>query len=316
MTNREIAERCLRDEAHAILSLIPQLDESFDRAVELILNCHGKCILTGVGKSGHIGAKIASTLSSMGTPSFFVSPLDFYHGDLGVISHDDIVIAISNSGQTDDLLRFIPFLTEEHIPLISMTSNPNSLLARNSTCHLSVAIDREACPLNLAPTNSTTATLAMGDALACALMERRRFGERDFAKYHPGGTLGRRLLTKAHDIMRTDELPTIAPDMPLGEAVIHVSQGRLGLCVIVQDGKVTGIITDGDVRRAMQSLKERFFNVPVREVMTRTPKCVNPEAKITEIVHLMQEKKIHAVLVTDEQNHLLGIVDNFSCGAI
>ena len=316
MSNIEIAEKCLRDEAQAILSLIPQLDESLDKAIELILNCHGKVILTGVGKSGHVGAKIASTLSSTGTPAFFVNPLDFYHGDLGVISHSDIVIAISNSGQTDDLLRFIPFLTEEHIPLIAMTSNPNSLLARNSTCHLSIAIDREACPLNLAPTNSTTATLALGDALACVLMERRRFGERDFAKYHPGGTLGKRLLTRAHDIMRTDDLPTIAPDMPLGEAVIHVSKGRLGLCVIMENDQIQGIITDGDIRRAMENLQERFFHVPVGEVMTKAPKSVGPNAKITEILNLMQAKKIHAVLVADKQRHLLGIVDSFSCGAL
>lgn len=316
LTNREIAEHCLHDEAHAILSLIPQLDENFDKAVELMLQCRGKVIVTGVGKSGHIGAKIASTLSSTGTPSFFVNPLDFYHGDLGVISHSDIVVAISNSGQTDDLLRFIPFLTEEHIPLIAMTSNSESLLAKNSTCHICVAIDREACPLNLAPTNSTTATLAMGDALACALMERRRFGERDFAKYHPGGTLGKRLLTKAQDIMRSDELPTISPDMALGEAVIHVSKGRLGLCVIEEEGAVSGIITDGDIRRAMQNLKERFFHVPVSQVMTRTPKTVSPNTKITDIVRIMQDNKIHAVLVVDDRHRLLGIVDNFSCGAI
>lgn len=316
LTNREIAEKCLQDEAHAILSLIPQLDEGFDKAVELMLGCKGKVIVTGVGKSGHIGAKIASTMSSTGTPAFFVNPLDFYHGDLGVISHADIVLAISNSGQTDDLLRFIPFLTEEHIPLIAMTSNPSSLLARNSTCHICVAIDREACPLNLAPTNSTTATLAMGDALACALMERRRFGERDFAKYHPGGTLGKRLLTRAQDIMRSEDLPTIAPDMSLGEAVIHVSKGRLGLCVIEENGTVAGIITDGDIRRAMQNLKERFFHVPVSQVMTRAPKTVGSNTKIMDILHLMQDNKIHAVLVVDDKRRLLGIVDNFSCGAL
>ena len=316
MSNREIAEQCLRDEAHAILSLIPQLDENFDRVVELILACQGKVIVTGVGKSGHIGAKIASTLSSTGTPSFYVSPLDFYHGDLGVISHNDVVIAISNSGQTDDLLRFIPFLTEEHIPLIAMTSNPDSLLARNSTCHLSIAIDREACPLNLAPTNSTTATLAMGDALACALMAQRHFGERDFAKYHPGGTLGKRLLTKAHDIMRRTDLPVICPDMPMEEVVVHVSQGRLGLCVIEEDGVVTGIITDGDVRRAMQHLRNRFFQTPVSQVMTPNPKTVDEDAKITDIMNLMHQYMIHAVLVVDDSRHLLGIVDSFSCGGV
>jgi arabinose-5-phosphate isomerase len=313
MTNREIAEQCLRDEAQAILSLIPQLNDAFDQAVELIMNCRGKVILTGVGKSGHIGAKIAATLSSTGTPAFYVSPLDLYHGDLGVITRDDVVIAISHSGMTDELLRFIPFLIEENIPLISITSNPDSLLARNSNCHINAAIRREACPLNLAPTSSTTATLAMGDALACALIERRQFKERDFARFHPGGSLGRRLLTRARDVMRSDDLPVIGPDMPMGETVIHVSEGRLGLCVIVEDGEVTGIITDGDVRRAMQNLKKRFFDVTVKEVMTHNPKCVNPNTKISEIQHILQNNKIHAVLVVDAQHHLLGIVDNFSC---
>ena len=316
MNNRKIAEKCLRDEAQAILNLIPQLDEQFDNAVELMLNCTGKVILTGVGKSGHIGAKIAATLSSTGTPAFYVSPLDLYHGDLGVITRSDVVIAISHSGQTDELLRFVPFLIEEQIPLIGITSNPDSLLARNSTCHVNVGISSEACPLNLAPTSSTTATLAMGDALACALIERRQFKERDFARFHPGGTLGKRLLTKARDVMRSDELPTIGPDVPLGEAVIHVSKGRLGLCVITEGEHILGIITDGDVRRAMQNLKERFFHVPVSEAMTRTPKTVTPDTKITDVLRVMQDNKIHAVLVVDAQRRLIGIVDSFSCGVV
>lgn len=313
MTNREIAEQCFRDEAQAILSLIPQLDEHFDKAVDLILNCTGKVILTGVGKSGHIGAKIAATLSSTGTPAFYVSPLDLYHGDLGVMTHDDVVIAISHSGMTDELLRFVPFLIEEHIPLIGISSNPESLLARNSTCHINVGIGREACPLNLAPTSSTTATLAMGDALACALIERRQFKERDFARFHPGGSLGKRLLTRARDVMRSEDLPIISPDTTLPETVTHVSAGRLGLCVIIEDDKIQGIITDGDVRRAMQNLQEQFFEMPVSAVMTRSPKCVGPDTKISEIQRVMQKNKIHAVLVVDAQQHLLGIVDNFSC---
>ncbi len=313
MTNKEIAVQCLRDEAQAILSLIPQIDGEFDRAIDIILRCKGKVILTGVGKSGHIGAKIAATLSSTGTPAFYVSPLDLYHGYLGVMTTDDVVVAISHSGMTDELLRFIPFLIEENIPIIAITSNPESLLARNSTCHINVGITGEACPLNLAPTSSTTATLAMGDALACALMERRNFKERDFARFHPGGSLGKRLLTRAKDVMRSDDLPVIAPGMSLAETVLHVSQGRLGLCVIVQDGKVEGIITDGDVRRAMQNLQEKFFRVPVEEAMTRHPKSVCPTTQISEIQRILQENKIHAVLVVDEDNHLLGIVDNFSC---
>ncbi len=314
MTPREIAERCLRDEAQAILNLIPHLDEQFDRAIELILSCKGKVILTGVGKSGHVGAKIAATLSSTGTPAFFVNPLDIYHGDLGVVTRDDVMIAISHSGNTDDLLRFIPYLIEEKVPLIGMTSNPDSLLARYSTCHIVLSVSGEACPLNLAPTSSTTATLAMGDALACVLMERRHFQARDFARFHPGGTLGKLLLTRASDVMRTDDLPTMPPSLPLGEAIFRVSRGRLGLCVALDgEGRITGIITDGDVRRAMQSLKEQFLTTPASEVMTRNPKCVSPDTKIREIQDIMGKHKIHAVLVADGERHLLGVVDHFSC---
>lgn len=310
---RSIAEKCFRDEAKAILDLIPQLDEHFDEAVGLILRCTGKVIITGVGKSGHIGAKMAATLSSTGTPAFFINPLDVFHGDLGVMTSNDVVLAISNSGQTDELLRFVPYLLEHEIPLIGISGNPESLLAKYSNCHLNVKVNREACPLNLAPTSSTTATLAMGDALACALIEMRHFRAKDFAQFHPGGTLGKRLLTTARDVMRSNDLPVIPPDMPLGEAIIHVSKGKLGLCVAISDNVVVGLITDGDVRRAMENLKDKFFNVPVSQVMTCTPKCVYPETKIAKIQHIMHHNKIHTVLVVDEEKHLLGVVDHFSC---
>ena len=201
MQTREYAIQCLKDEAQAILDLIPNIDKEFDDAVELIFRCHGKVIVTGVGKSGHIGAKIAATLSSTGTPSFFINPLDVFHGDLGVMTKDDVVLAISNSGQTDELLRFIPMVLHMEIPIIGMSGNPQSLLAKYSSCHLNVSVKKEACPLNLAPTSSTTATLAMGDALAVALMEKRNFRPQDFAHFHPGGELGKRLLTTAQDVM-------------------------------------------------------------------------------------------------------------------
>ncbi len=295
------------------MSLIPQLDEQFDEAVKLIMACRGKVILTGVGKSGHIAAKIAATFSSTGTPAFYINPLDVFHGDLGVMTSDDVVIGISNSGQTDELLRFVPFLLESKIPLIGISGNADSLLARNATIHLTVKVEQEACPLNLAPTSSTTATLAMGDALACALIEARQFRERDFARFHPGGSLGRRLLVTAGDVMRTEDLPVIPPEMKLGEAIIHVSFGKLGLCVAIDQGRIVGIITDGDVRRAMEKLQERFFNVQVQEVMTRTPVCVSPETKVSEILRILHERKIHAVLVVNEQHELLGVVDNFRC---
>lgn len=308
----ETAIKCLQDEAQALLDLIPQIDDNFDRTVELILHCKGKLIVTGVGKSGHIGAKIAATLSSTGTPSFFINPLDAFHGDLGVISQEDVVLAISNSGQTDELLRFLPYLIDKRIPVIGMSGNPHSLLAQYATTHLNAGVNREACPLGLAPTSSTTAALAMGDALACALMEARSFKASDFAQFHPGGTLGRRLLTRARDVMRTDELPVISPDMKLGEAVIHVSRGRLGLCVAEAEGRIVGIITDGDVRRAMESSQDSFFQLTVADIMSRHPKMVSPDTKVTEIEQILQRNKIHCVLVTDEDAHLLGIVDSFS----
>ena len=199
MTSKEYAIQCIKEEAEAVLGLIPQLDDSFEKAVNLMYDCKGKIIVTGVGKSGHIGAKIAATLSSTGTPSFFINPLDVYHGDLGVMTADDVVLAISNSGLTDELLRFIPMVLHMQIPIIGMSGNPESLLAKYSSCHLYVGVEKEACPLNLAPTSSTMAQLAMGDALAVALIQKRHFKPRDFAQFHPGGELGKRLLTLGTD---------------------------------------------------------------------------------------------------------------------
>lgn len=310
---KDIAVKCFQDEAQAILNLIPQLDENFDKAVEIIYECKGKIIITGVGKSGHVGAKMAATLSSTGTPAFFINPLDVFHGDLGVMTKDDVVIAISNSGQTDELLRFIPYLLEHNIPLIGISGNPDSMLATYSNSHLTVAVNQEACPLNLAPTSSSTATLVMGDALACALIKVRNFNASDFAQYHPGGSLGKRLLATARDVMRSNDLPVIEPSMKLGEAIIHVSKGKLGLGIVVVNDKIEGLITDGDVRRAMERLQDKFFNVPVADVMTVSPKCVTPDTKIAKIQSIMHKNKIHTVLVVDDEKHLLGVVDHFSC---
>ena len=313
MTTREYAIQCIKDEAQAVLDMIPQLDDNFDKAVELIYDCHGKVIVTGVGKSGHIGAKIAATLASTGTPSFFINPLDVYHGDLGVMSKGDVVLAISNSGQTDELLRFIPMVLHMEIPIIGMIGNPTSLLAKYSTCHLNVAVKKEACPLNLAPTSSTTATLVMGDALAVALMEKRHFRPQDFAQFHPGGELGKRLLTTAQDVMITEKLPILSPDMHLGDAIILVSKGKLGLGIAIVDGQIAGLITDGDIRRAMERWQAEFFDRTVADIMTRTPKKVSPQAKISEVQKIMNQNKIHNVLVVNEQNQLLGVVDRYAC---
>ncbi len=314
MQTREYAIQCLKDEAQAILDLIPNIDKEFDDAVELIFRCHGKVIVTGVGKSGHIGAKIAATLSSTGTPSFFINPLDVFHGDLGVMTKDDVVLAISNSGQTDELLRFIPMVLHMEIPIIGMSGNPQSLLAKYSSCHLNVSVEKEACPLNLAPTSSTTATLAMGDALAVALMEKRNFRPQDFAHFHPGGELGKRLLTTAQDVMRSDDLPVITPDMHLGEAIILVSKGKLGLGIAMNaDDTIAGLITDGDIRRAMEKWKAQFFDKTVSDIMTVTPKTVTRQTKISDIQKMMNRYKVHSVLVTDKERHLLGVVDHYSC---
>lgn len=313
MTTREYGIQAIRDESQALLDLIPRMDENFDRAVDLILRCKGKVVVTGVGKSGHIGAKIAATLSSTGTPSFFINPLDVFHGDLGVMTNEDVVIAISNSGQTDELLRFIPMVLHMQIPIIGMTGNPNSLLAKYSTFHLYVGVKKEACPLNLAPTSSTTATLAMGDALAIALMQKRDFRPQDFAHFHPGGELGKRLLTTAQDVMRSDNLPVFPPETRLGEAIMMVSEGKLGLGVAETDGHIVGLITDGDIRRAIERWQAEFFNHTVSDIMTRQPKTVEPKTRITDIQRVMQQYKIHSVLVVNKENELLGVVDHYSC---
>ncbi|MBP3726275.1 MAG: KpsF/GutQ family sugar-phosphate isomerase [Bacteroidaceae bacterium] len=313
-TPRAIAEQCLRDEAQALLNLIPQLDDAFDRAVDLLYTCKGKAIVVGVGKSGNVGAKIAGTLSSTGTPAFFANPLDVFHGDLGVMTPHDVVLALSNSGQTDELLRFIPFIRHMHIPIIAITGNADSLLAKYSDVHILARVEREACPLNLAPTSSTTAAMAMGDALAIALMQRRGFQPRDFAQFHPGGELGKRLLTTATDIMHTDNMPTLHADMHLGDAIIRVSKGKLGMGVAIgNDGRIAGLITDGDIRRAMEKWQADFFNKQVADIMTTTPKCVAQDTKVTDIQRIMNTYKIHSVLVTDDDRHLLGIVDHYSC---
>ena len=313
-TVRHWGEQALKEEAQAILDQIPLMDENFEKAVDMMFHCQGKIIVTGVGKSGHVGAKIAATLASTGTPAFFINPLDVYHGDLGVMTDKDVVLALSNSGQTDELLRFIPMVLHMNVPIISLTGNPNSLLAKYSNYHITVKVKKEACPLNLAPTSSTTAALAMGDALAIALMQVRHFKPRDFAQFHPGGELGKRLLTTAEDVMRSDDLPIIPQDMHLGEAIIHVSKGKLGLGVSLdKEKRVIGLITDGDIRRAMEKWQAEFFNKTVSDIMTTTPKMVNLNTKISEIQHIMNKYKVHTVLVVDKEKHLLGVVDHYAC---
>ena len=307
------AIKCFQDEAEAIMDLVPQLTDDFSRAVELIYNCKGRFIITGVGKSGHIGAKIAATLASTGTPSFFVNPLDAFHGDLGMFTSNDVVMAISNSGNTDELLRFIPLLQERNIPIIGMTGNPESLLAQYSTCHLNIKVKREADPLNLAPTSSTTATLAMGDALACALIEIRHFRPEDFAQFHPGGSLGKRLLTRVKDAMVSTNLPIVTLDQKISETIIEISKTKQGIAVAIDNGKIAGVVTDGDVRRAMQSKQDVFFDLKVKEVMSSHPKVINDNAKLSEAEKMMRQYNIHSLVVVNDSNDFVGIIDSFSC---
>lgn len=310
---REYAIKCFKDESQAILDLIPQLTNDFDKAVDLIYNCQGRVIITGVGKSGHIGAKIAATLASTGTPSFFVNPLDAYHGDLGMFKSEDVVLAISYSGYTDELLRFIPLLINRNIPIIGISSNPKSLLAEYSTCHLNIHVKREACPLNLAPTSSTTATLAMGDAIACALMKIRNFKSSDFAQYHPGGSLGKKLLSKVKDHMVSNNLPIILPNDKVSDTIIEISKTKLGIAVVINESKIIGVVTDGDVRRAMQNKKNIFFDLTVKEIMTNNPKIINQNAKLSDAEAIMRQYNIHSLIVVDDNNCLVGIIDSFSC---
>ena len=306
------AIRCFIDEADAIKALIPRLDDNFPRAVEMIYQCRGKVIVTGVGKSGHVGEKIASTLASLGTPSFFLNPLDAFHGDLGMIAPGDVVMAISYSGNTDELLRFIPLLIERDIPIIGISGNAASLLAKYSACHLDIQVDHEADPLNLAPTSSTMATMAMGDALACALAEIRQFKAADFAQFHPGGTLGRRLLSHAKDYMMTENLPIVAPDSKFVDALITVTGGKLGLAIVLDaKGQLTGIITDGDVRRAVQKYQRDMFNITVADVMTPNPKTCRPETNLTQVDEMLRRHNIHALIVTDDNGKVVGIIDSF-----
>ena len=314
MTNViDVAKKCFQDEAEAILNLIPKLDDNFTKAIELIIESKGKFIVTGVGKSGHIGAKIASTMASTGTPAFFVNPLDAFHGDLGMIGEGDVVLAISNSGQTDELLRFIPLLKERNIPIISMSGNPASLLAKFSDCHLNVSVEREACPLNLAPTSSTTATLAMGDAIACALMTVRNFQAQDFAQFHPGGSLGRRLLTRVKDYMISENLPIVTRESKISDTLMQISRTKMGIAVVVEDEKILGAVTDGDIRRTMQRDQDRFFQLTVKDLMNTNPKLIKADATLSQAEELMRNHNIKSLIVVNDEDRLVGIIDAFSC---
>lgn len=313
MDINNIAINTFKLEAQSILDLEFQLTDDFSNAVHAVINSTGRLIITGVGKSGLIGSKIAATLASTGTPSFFINPVDAFHGDLGMITPLDIVMAISNSGQTDELLRIVPYLKKRNIPIIGLTGNPNSLLAANSTYHFNIAVKNEACPLNLAPTSSTTATLAMGDAFAVCLMNVRNFKAEDFAQFHPGGNLGYRLLTQVKDVMQITNLPIINKKLSIADAIIEISKAKLGLAIVVENDEILGIITDGDIRRTMQKHQAESFNMSVKEIMTTNPICINQEDKLMDAEQMFKKKSIHTLVVCDQNNKLAGILDSVKC---
>jgi arabinose-5-phosphate isomerase len=305
-----MAREVLEIEAKAISDLIGRLDQRFVQAVDTILNCRGRVVVSGIGKSGHIARKIASTLASTGTPAFFVHPAEASHGDLGMVARDDVFIALSNSGESEELLAIIPLLKRQGAKLVAMTGNPQSTLAREADIHLYAGAEKEACPLNLAPTASTTAALALGDALAVALMQAKGFTRDEFAASHPGGTLGRKLLTHVRDVMRTDEnAPRVTHTATAMDGMLEVSRGRMGMTTVVDEhGRVVGIFTDGDLRRSLQKGVD-LRSAPIADIMTRGPRTIGPDKLAAEAVQIMERYKVNQLVVVDEDQRLLGALN-------
>jgi arabinose-5-phosphate isomerase len=306
----EMGREALQIEARAVAALVNRLGDDFAIACRMLLACRGRVVVSGMGKSGHVGGKIAATLASTGTPAFFLHPAEASHGDLGMVAKGDVVLAISYSGETAELLTILPLFKRMEAPLIAMTGNPLSTLARESEVHLDISVPAEACPLNLAPTASTTATLAMGDALAVALLKHRGFTEEDFARSHPGGTLGRRLLLRVSDVMRRgDDLPMVRPETSLPEGLLEMSRKRLGLTAVVDgDRHVVGIFTDGDLRRALDRSVD-IHKSTMADVMTRGCRSIGPQELAAEAVLMMEKHAVNGLLVLDEQGVLVGALN-------
>ncbi len=306
----DIAKRVLKIEADAVLALIERLNSNFEKAVEIIYRSKGRVVVTGMGKSGLVGKKIAATLASTGTPAFFLHPAEASHGDLGMVTSNDVIIAISNSGETEELAGLIPFLKRFNVSLISMTGSLNSTLSKAADVNLDISIKEEACPLGIVPTASTAATMAMGDAIAIALLTKRGFNEEDFAFFHPGGSLGKKLFIKVGDLMHTgDALPVISPDTSMTGAVMEISSKRLGVAIVVDaDKKILGIITDGDVRRGIEKWGKGFFDMSSREVMTRSPKTISEEELAAKALSIMEKLSITSLAVPDENGRAVGII--------
>jgi len=311
--SQEQAKRVLRIEADAIARLIDRLDDNFDRAIDLIMNCKGRVVVTGMGKSGHIGNKIAATLASTGTPALFLHPAEGIHGDLGMVTKGDIVIALSNSGETEELSRMLPSLKRIGITIIALTGNPDSTLAKSSDVVIDVGVKEEACPLGLAPTASTTATLAMGDALAVVLLDRKGFKEEDFACYHPGGALGKRLLLRVQDIMHTgDAVPKVYEEALVKDAIYEISSKKMGVTSVLDtEQRLVGVISDGDLRRWMERTEktgENLLSKKAREIMTRDPKVIGREALAAEAVAIMEASSITCLLIVDAGKRPEGVI--------
>ncbi len=306
----ELGRQTLDIEAAAVSALKDRIDGDFARAVGLILNSHGRLIVSGMGKSGHVARKIAATMASTGTPAYFVHPAEASHGDLGMITRDDVLLALSNSGESEELLRIVPAIKRQGARLISMTGAPGSTLAREADVHLDAGVAQEACPHNLAPTASTTAALALGDALAVALLDARGFGPEDFARSHPGGSLGRRLLTHVRDVMRQGEqVPSVTPSTGITDAIVAMSRGGLGLVAVVDEqGKAVGIFTDGDLRRAFEKRID-LQQGTIDGFMRSQPYTIAPDRLAVEAVEMMERLRINALLVADAEQRLIGALN-------
>jgi arabinose-5-phosphate isomerase len=305
MSYLDVAKEVFEIESKAVLHLSDNLDDDFSGAIDSILCSKGRLIICGMGKSGIIGKKIAATLASTGTPCFFMHPGEAYHGDLGMVTPEDVFLALSYSGETDEVIKLIPFLIDNDNILISMTGNSNSTLALSSRFHLNVAVEKEACPLQLAPTASTTATLAMGDALAVTLMKTRDFQPENFARFHPGGTLGRRLLSRVENEMVSEKLPFIDGDAGILDLIQTISQGALGICIV--NGNEVGIVTDGDLRRALEMHGESIFNKSVKDIMTLEPAAAAVGTRMEDALILMDNLKVTTLLITKEKT-IVGVL--------
>lgn len=306
----DTARKVLKTEAEALSALAERLNADFERAVELIHGSRGRVIVSGMGKSGLVGKKIAATLASTGTPAFFLHPAEASHGDLGMVTSEDVILAISNSGETDELVALIPFLKRFNVRLLSMTGNAFSTLSKASDVHIDVSVKEEACPMGIVPTASTTAALAMGDALAVALLIKRGFKEEDFAQYHPKGSLGKKLLVKVGDLMHSgDAVPKVLPAAPMTETVIEISSKRLGMTTVVDaGGRLLGIVTDGDLRRGIEMRGQKVFELKAEEVMTKTPKTIGADELAAKALSIMQKHSITALVVPDSEGRPEGII--------